>query len=837
MNQLQKLISASALAVIAYGPSANAQEEDRKVGKKFPIRTQPLLNRKSLAIPKKLPTLQAKKAGRGGPERFKPRKAREAPPVRLTAPPRGTGKDGTSFADIKKASGKQCKPYRPDTKVLFDFTGDIKELVHVVAKMTCKNFILTNKVRSQKFEIVSQSPITAAAAWQAFLSALEANDFSLVRVGSYYKLIQATDGTRSPVPMYKSANGKGPPMYDRMVTIIWKLEHATDANKVVNYLNIFKSSRGQIHPFPGSTTIIATDFGTSIKRLQDILKEIDQPGGVEQVHIVEVEHASANEMAEKLTQIFEPQKATPGRATSASRRLKVTKNTAGQKDDDGVSVSKIISDERTNRLIIIASQPAFKQILGVMRKLDIPDTDISGGQIHVLKLKHADAEELASTLSSLAQGNSATRRPTTRTARTKTAAKKKTGSTSAALFEGEVKITADKATNSLVITASRSDLGSVRKVIEQLDVARFQVFVEALILEVSVNRDRRLGTSWHGVVAPTIGGEQSPILFGNTPSSELSSLLASTNPLSLASLLGFAGAVRGPTAPGTESIVQGGIPAIGVVVQALQSSNDVNVVSTPHLLTMDNEEAEIQVNEKRPFPSGLSLGGLGGLANQLGGAAGAAAGALGNVGGLGLGAVSFNREDIGLTLKLKPQINDEDYVRLEIDQELSDVAGTDQVTGQTITSKRAAKTVVEVRSQDSVVIGGLVRDREDDRRGQDAPAGRSAADRLAVQAPAAHGGEGQPAADHHALHHPRTGRLPEDLRAQDGGAKRLHRPLLRHLRRERRVPRQDRLEPKAGPPGAVPPGAQTRDAKGRERWSWRARRDGDQARGGIHDRS
>ena len=106
MNQLHKLISATALAVLAYGPSAHAQEEDRKVGKKFPIRTQPLLNRKSLAIPKKLPTLQAKKAGRGGPERFKPRKTREAPPVRLTAPPRGGDKEGTSFADIKKASGK-----------------------------------------------------------------------------------------------------------------------------------------------------------------------------------------------------------------------------------------------------------------------------------------------------------------------------------------------------------------------------------------------------------------------------------------------------------------------------------------------------------------------------------------------------------------------------------------------------------------------------------------------------------------------------------------------------------------------------------------------------------
>ena len=241
--------------------------------------------------------------------------------------------------------------------------------------------------------------------------------------------------------------------------------------------------------------------------------------------------------------------------------------------------------------------------------------------------------------------------------------------------------------------------------------SRFQVFVEAVILEVSISRDRTLGVGWHGGLAPVIGGEQTPIIFSNTPNSDLSSLNAAINPLNLASLLGLAGAVSGPTLGGTESIVPGGIPSIGVVLQALQSTNDVNVVSTPHLLTVDNEEAEIQVNEKRPFPSGLSLG-----ANLAGGLAGAAnnqaTAALGNLGGLGLGQVSFNREDVGLTLKLKPQINDEDYVRLEIDQELSDVAGIDQVTNQVITSKRSAKTTVVVRSQDSVVIGGLVRDRE-----------------------------------------------------------------------------------------------------------------------------
>lgn len=707
--------AAFCLAALLVTGTASGQEDEEK--KRLPIRKSPLANPRGLSIPGKIPPIQRVQANQGPRKskaetlkrRSKPvtPKPRSEGPVKLTA----EGVDGPSFADLKRAKGKKCRPMRPNDKVLLDFKGDIKELVELISKTTCKNFILTNKVRSQKFEIISPSPITVMEAWRAFLSALEANDFTVVQVGRYYKIIQATDGTRSPVPMYDDEANV--PIYDRMVTKIWKLEHAGDVNAVVNYLNIFKSGKGQIHPFAGTNTIIATDFGTSIERLERILKEIDQPGGVEQVHIVPVEFATATEIADKLTQVFEPQKGAPRGAPKASTRIKVRKpaKTAQKPEEEegAIAVSKILADDRTNKLIIISSQRAFKQILALLKELDIPPTG-DEGQIHVVRLKHADSEELASTLSSLSQGKPTTQRPARRAAAKNQPAAR--GSSTAALFQGEVKITADKSTNSLVITASKADLASVKRVIAQLDVPRFQVFVEAVILEVAVKRDRTLGTGWHGGLAPTIDGQPSPIIFGNAPNQELSSLLTSANPLNLASLLGFAGGVRGPIIPGTESIVQGGIPAFGVVVQALQSSNDVNVVSTPHLLTMDNEEAEIQVNEKRPFPSGLSLGGLGGLAGGLAGAAGGAAGALGNIGGLGLGSVSFNREDVGLTLKLKPQINDDEYVRLEIDQELSDVAGVDQVTNQTITSKRAAKTVVVVRSQDSVVIGGLVRDRE-----------------------------------------------------------------------------------------------------------------------------
>ena len=707
-----------ALVVFTIPVSAYADEQgDEK--KKLPVnKAAPFVDRRALTIPSKLPSVRRANPAVQSPTRRSLRPSATAGANQKKAPPppprRRSKSAAAAFANLSKAGGKSCRPLPPSARVNFDFKGDIKELVETVSKTTCKNFILTNKVRSQKFEIISPTPITVNEAWRAFLSALEANDFSLIQVGKYYKIIQATDGTRSPVPIYKK--GK-PRVEDRMITIVWKLTHASDINAVVNYLNIFKSGKGQIHPFAATGTIIATDFGTSIQRLESILKEIDQPGVVEDVHILPVQFATASEVAEKLSQIFEPAKEVRGKQPPKPR-VKVNRKAKKQAKASGagateteVKVSKILPDDRTNKLIIICTNEAFRQIQLMLRELDVPEST-DGQRIHVLGLKHADAEELAQTLSSLAQGRAGGTTPNRRTPaarRNNNNANTPNRTASAALFQGEVKVTADKATNSLVITASKSDLSSIRRVIEKLDVPRFQVFVEAVILEVSVTRNRTLGVGWHGGIAPVIDGEESPIIFSNTPNQELSSLQAAANPLNLASLLGLAGAVRGPTLPGTESIITNGIPSIGVLLQALQETNDVNVISTPHLLTVDNEEAEIQVNERRPFPSGLSLGGnLAGLA----GANNQATQALGNLGGLGLGQVSFNREDVGLTLKLKPQINDEDYVRLEIDQELSDVAGVDQVTNQVITSKRAAKTTVVVRSQDSVVIGGLVRDRE-----------------------------------------------------------------------------------------------------------------------------
>ena len=697
-----------AVATLNTGLSREALAEEQERTTRIPTRS---VNR-SRQVPSRFPKL------RGNPKR---RGTAISSPSSSTSGTRETDRKA-SYQDLKKTrAGRGCRPPPPNQNVSFDFEGEIKELVETISKITCRNFILTNKVRSQKFKIVSPTPVKARNAWRVFLAALEANDFTVVPTGNYWKIVQANDGTRSTIPFYREDEslqllGESFRSSEQMVTKLYRVRHGGNTNNIVNYLNIFKSNRGQLHPFQGSNLIIMTDFAASLERLERILAELDQPELLERVHVVPVQFSSATSVAEKLTQVFEPKppaarkagqtKPTPKVVSKKNARGRIRKPEGG---DRGGSVSKILADDRTNQLIIIASKDAFRQIMALKRKLDVPE-DASDGQIHVLRLKHADAEELATTLSSLAAGRPTSRQNNNARNRGRGRNPPSAGNTSAALFQGDVKITADKPTNSLVITASKNDMVSLKRVIERLDVPRFQVFVEAAILEVSTQGTRELGVGWHGGFPVDLGnGETTPLIFANTPEANLSSLAAASNPAQFATLLGLASAFRGPTLDGTANLVQGGIPSVGVVLQALQTSNDVNVISTPHLLTMDNEEAEIQVNEKRPFPSGLSLGvgGLGNLAGQ-----GDASSALGNLSGLGLGQVSFNREDIGLTLKIKPQINDEDYVRLEIDQELSDVAGQDQVTGQVVTSNRSAKTTVVVRSQDSVVIGGLVRDRE-----------------------------------------------------------------------------------------------------------------------------
>lgn len=612
-------------------------------------------------------------------------------------------------------------------KFNFEFAkAEIMDVVKAISNLTQRNFIVPEKLKSQRITILSPSKITAAEAWQVFLAALEVNGITIVRAGKFYKLVEAKESIKSTIPTCIGTEEECPQASDQMVTLLLRLNHV-DANQLTNVLKSLVSKDGEITVFPPSNVIIISEYARNLARVRRIMESLDVPGFQDELQIVQIEYATATEIADKLTQIFE----VAGRGGAAGtarptpttpRRMKEPPQGAAPEggDETGeVQISKIVPDDRTNQIIIKANRRSFDAIRRLIAKLDIPISDAEQGRVHVYYLENASAEELASTLSALAQGQAA--RPQGAAARPATQpgapARQGAEAATAALFEGEIKITADKSTNSLLVMASGRDFRALRRIIEQLDLPRRQVYVEAAIMEVNVDDSVNFGTNWHtplrfaeddlpgGLGGPgTIGFLQNPPSGGISPT-----LLPLTNPAALlniasGSIVGLIGeSISIPV--GDNSLT---IPSFGVVLRALQSSSNAKVLSTPHILTTDNEEATIEVGRKIPFRRGTAIpSGVGALGAGVGADAGASLNQLSSLGSI---FSATDRIDVSLKLTVTPQINESNRIRLDIDQQLEDVTGTDEATQQPITSKRSAKTVVVVEDQQTIVIGGLMRD-------------------------------------------------------------------------------------------------------------------------------
>jgi len=270
------------------------------------------------------------------------------------------------------------------------------------------------------------------------------------------------------------------------------------------------------------------------------------------------------------------------------------------------------------------------------------------------------------------------------------------------IFEGAIRVTSHEPTNALVITSSLHDYAALRTVIEQLDAPRRQVFIEAVVMELSVSRTNRLGFSFHGGIPDFPSNDSISILGFNAQ--------GSLSPINQNTLSGLALGVRGPTIPESQQLLGFSIPAFGVVLDALATSGDVNVLSTPHIIAMDNVEAEITVGENIPLQTNSNLNSLSSLAGLAGGTSGTsgAAGlsALSGLSGMG----NVQRQDVGTTIRVTPHINDANEVRLEIEEEISERGATEGSLGVVSINRRKAKTEVMVRDQQTIVLGGLMRD-------------------------------------------------------------------------------------------------------------------------------
>ncbi|MCA9578210.1 MAG: type II secretion system secretin GspD [Polyangiales bacterium] len=648
---------------------------------------------------------------------------RRAQPSVRTRPPNPAA-NGTSGAEgvTEFDSGVDFRPMSPRARVTFNLEeADLPDLVRLISNMTGKRFILPGKVRAIKATVYAPTKVTAAEAYNAFLSILEVNGLTVVPAGRYLKIMETGGIETQPLGMSDSG---AIPAQDRYMTRLQRLDNVS-AEDVANLLGRFKSSDGSVIAYAPTNTVIITDTGTQIRRMLRLIEAIDVERTGEQIWIEPIHYATAADLAARLIEIFPPadgsggaaaqatpqprrrarapQPATPDGAAAAGGATATVGEAGGRSESS--SITNIIADERTNSLIIIATERAYLRVLEMIRQLDIP---LEGeGRIHVHYVQNGDAAEIAGALQELIGGVTST--PATPGPGGRAGAAGAAGATPD-LFEGAIRVTSYEPSNALVITSSLHDYAALRTVIDRLDAPRRQVFIEAVIMELSVSRSNTLGFTFHGGV-PDFPSNGDLTLLG------FDAARTAVPGISQDMLTGVALGIRGQNieVPG----VGLSVPGFGVLVTALASSGDANVLSTPHIIAMDNVEAEISVGQNIPLQtSGIpssalsSLSGLGGLAggttgttSALGGLAGLA-GLAGSSGGFG----SAPRQDVGTTIRITPHINQSNQIRMEIEEEISERGATEGALQVVSINRRTAKTEVMARDQQTVVIGGLIRD-------------------------------------------------------------------------------------------------------------------------------
>ena len=560
-----------------------------------------------------------------------------------------------------------------EERVQLDFEDvELAVLIDTIARLTGKNFIYDDRVRG-RVTIVSPTSVTIDQAYAVFESVLRVKGFTAVPgPGGVMKVIPVRDAKESNLETIMDQRES--PNRDLFVTRLIPLSYI-DAESITNTVKGLVSKDASMVAYAPTNTIIITDTSANIQRLMNILDAIDIETHKEELAVIKIRHADATTLAEQVGEIYD---STVVSGTNSrprpTRRGAAPKPAATTGTSGGRAPIRIITDARTNSLLVLASRAQLVDIRSLVQQLDVPV--VGGGRIHVYYLKHSDAEELAQTMNSLLTGQSAGGAGRTGAAG---AGAQPLRSAVTQLAE-DINVTADPATNSLVIQASKEAYETVIEVIEMLDIARPQVLVEALIMEVDVTDSIDLG--FDGAMRYINGSLD---LYVNTAKGALTAGVAS---FPLPNLGGDSG-VRLADTDGTY---------YSAIITAAARDANINILSAPHILTSDNEEAEIQIGDNIPIVTSR-------VDN-----------ATGNVAGLS-SSVNVERKDIGVTLRVTPQISEGDALRLKIYQQISQVnealteeTGAATEVGVALSNRQVENTVV-VNDGETVVIGGLISER------------------------------------------------------------------------------------------------------------------------------
>ena len=571
------------------------------------------------------PSLDSESAPRPAAQSYPPQQTGEAPPPQVAT-----------------AQGKQY--------VTIDFDNvDIQVFIKFVSELTGRNFVIDEKVRG-KVTVISPRKIAVDEVYKVFESILEIYGFATVQAGEVIKVIPSQDARGQNLELRLKKEAITPE--DKLVTQILSLQYA-GPDEMKKVLDPLISKTSIILAYAPTGMLIITDVLSNIQRLQNIVTALDVEGVSEQISFIPLQAASATEIAKSLVAVFPPQQRP------------------------GIAPIRIVPDERTNSVILLANEintAHVKKLISLMDR-DIPR---SGTIIHVYQLQNGNAEDMAKVLMNIPKDTKDAKPPAP-------AAAVKT-----AILSKDVNVLADKATNTLIITADRDDYKILEEVIQKLDVSRPMVYIESLIMEVSVNKAFNIGVEWRGLreidnadVKRVLGPGSTALGMGGFTGQ---SIIPQVNPLT--------GAVTMPSGLSL-GVIGAGIkigdlffPNIGAVLQAYQKDSDVSILSTPQLLTINNEEAEINVGKNVPYITRSDTSAT--------------------VPGQTFGS-SYEYKDVGIILKITPNINEEQFVRLKIDQQVTKLADVQTSTTPT-TLKRSAKTTVVIKDNETVVIGGMIDD-------------------------------------------------------------------------------------------------------------------------------
>lgn len=533
--------------------------------------------------------------------------------------------------------------------------ADINALVTSISEITGKNFIVDPRVKG-RVSVVSSKPMDEKEIYQVFLAILAVHGFAAVPGDKVIKIVPAAGAKQENIPTLDGDGGNGD---DQVVTQVIQVKNVSAA-QIVPILRPLIPPQGHLAAYAPTNVLIISDLAGNVKRVAHLIARIDQASD-EQVEIVPLQHATATEVVRLLNNL-EQSKGQTDPATPA--------NTA-----------RLAADERTNSVLMSGDANTRLRLRALIAHLDTPLENT--GNTEVIYLRYAKATDLAQVLQGV--------KKKLETAQPEPAAAAGGQTASASperAAERGIDIQADPSTNALVISAKPSDLQALKSVIAQLDIRRAQVLVEAAIAEVSSDKLAELGVQW------LVDGSQGGAIVGFTNFDN-----ASFNGLSLAEVANAALNQRlPPSLPNGINLAVGNFNSMirfGALVSALGSDSGTNVLSTPTLVTMDNEEAEIIVGQNVPFVTGTFTTNTGG----------------GNGNVVGNPFQTIERRDVGLTLRVKPQINEGNAVQLDITQEVSSVVPTVTALAQgPTTNKRSIKTNVLVEDGQILVLGGLIDD-------------------------------------------------------------------------------------------------------------------------------